>query len=269
MLTIYLVLFLSGFYSVYLQANMLISPTRVALNDRERSAQVILINEGSDIQTYRVGWSEKRVLPNGKYQALDEKQSANFPTASGMFRFSPKQVTLVPGGRQIVKLGVRRPKGLANGEYRSHLTFTALPPETIIEAAEETSIRLNVMLSYSIPVILRQGPLNYNVAFNSVDVEQSMLQGQPEYVLQVRALRSGTSSTYGRIRAYWTPNNSSTEIIAGVINGVNFFPDTSEINKTIIWQSDSLPPSSGKLRLVYEGAKEFQGIVLAEKIVNL
>lgn len=269
MLRVYLVLFVSVFYSYCLQADMLISPTRIAMNDRERSAQVILINTSNETKSYRVGWAQKKALPDGGYQDLNEQQSSDFPIASNMLRFSPKQVTLSPGGRQTVKLGARRPKGLANGEYRSHLKFTALPPPDSVVAAEETSIRIAVMMSYTIPVILRQGPLVYNVDLKTVDVKQSTVKGNSKYELLISASRSGTSSTFGRIRAYWTPNNNSKEIDAGVLNGVHFFPETSQFDKTIIWQLDSYPPISGKLRLVYEGQKEFRGKILAEKVFNL
>jgi P pilus assembly chaperone PapD len=268
-LTLYLVLIVSVFYSFCLQANMLISPTRVAINDRERSAQVILINTGNETKSFRLGWSQKKALPTGGYQNLNEQQSANFPIASSMLRFSPKQVTLGPGGRQTVKLGARRSKGLANGEYRSHLQFTALPPPNTADAAEQTSIRLRPMVSYTIPVILRQGALDYKVAINAMDVKQLIVQGKSRYELFVSASRSGTSSTFGRFRAYWTPNNENKEIEAGLLNGVHFFPETSEFYKTISWQLESQAPVSGKLRIVYEGQKEFRGIILAEKIFNL
>ena len=269
MLTVYLVLLVSVFYSLCLQADMLISPTRIVFNDRERSAQVILINTSNETKSYRVGWVQKKALPDGGYQNLNEQQSADFPIVSNMLRFSPRQVTLSPGGRQTVKLGARRPKGLANGEYRSHLKFTALPPPDSVVAAEETSIRIALMMSYTIPVILRQGPFDYNVTLNTVDVKQSTVKGNPKYQLLINASRSGISSTFGRIRAYWTPNNNSKEIVAGVLNGVHFFPETSQFNKTINWQLDSHPPISGKLRIVYEGRKELRGKILAEKVFNL
>ena len=40
-----------------------------------------------------------------------------------MVRISPSQVRLAPGERQIVKLAIRKPKDLAEQEYRSHLAF--------------------------------------------------------------------------------------------------------------------------------------------------
>ena len=46
--------------------------------------------------------------------------------ADGMLSWSPRQITLQPGTAQVVRLMVRKPEGLAEGEYRSHLDFMDL-----------------------------------------------------------------------------------------------------------------------------------------------
>jgi fimbrial chaperone protein len=255
--------------SLTVHASLLISPMRVILNDRDRSAEVILINSSDKVRTYRLEWVEKRALPLGGYQDLNEQESANFPTASQMFRMSPKQVTLAPNQRQIVKLAARRPQGLANGEYRSHLKFTVLPDEKQLPTEQQAGIVLNLMLNYSIPVILRQGPINSNVDIDSAKIEQSIVDGEVRYNIEVLMSRSGLSSAYGSIKAYWLPNGGKEEINLGILNSVNFYSELKQAKFVVAWQKPEIPPSGGRLRIVYEGAKEYQGKTLAEKTITL
>ena len=252
-----------------LHASMLISPTRIAINDRERSGEVILINTGDKTQSYRLQWEQKRALSEGGYVDLDEQQSKNFPTASNMLRFSPRQVTLKPNERQVVKLGVRRSKDLADGEYRSHLLFMALPTEDKVEQTTGAAgIQLKLLLNYSIPVFVRKGKLNYDVVINEAHIEQNEKDDGTQYKIVVAFARSGIHGTYGSIQAYWTPNNSKEEIKVGTLNGVNLFAELNTIKREVTWQPTT-PPTSGKLRIAYEGGQEFSGKVLAEKVIDL
>lgn len=252
------------------QANMLISPMRVVLNDRERSTEVILINTSNKTKSFRVDWAQKKALSNGGYLDLDDKQATSFPIASKMFRVSPKQVTLKPGARQIVKLAARRPKGLLDGEYRSHLKFTALPTGTADNGdSRRTGIRLNLLLNYSIPIILRKGPMDYNVVINDANVKEYIVEGNLKREVNISMSRTGKNSTFGSLVAYWTPSNGGDEQRVGVLNSLNFFAELNQASRNIYWQFPDVTPRSGILRVTYEGAKEYQGQLLAEKIIRL
>lgn len=251
------------------KASLLISPMRVAINDRERSAQVILINTSNQIRSYRIGWVQKRALSIGGYQDLNTEESANFPTASQMFRISPKQVTLAPNQRQIVKVAARRPKGLADGEYRSHLKFTVLPEKASEETGDKGGIVLKVMLNYSIPVILRQGKIDSEVNIDTAKIIKSSVNEQTKYEVEVGMSRSGLSSSYGAIYAFWQPNEGGEEIKLGILNSVNFYSELNQATFKLAWQKPEIPPVNGRLRISYEGIKEFQGITLAERYFNL
>lgn len=251
-------------------ADLLISPMMVTFNDRDRSKEVILINTSDQTRAYRVEWTQQRALPTGGYHELTDLESKAFPIASSMIRMSPKQVTLAPGERQKVKLAVRRPKGLAEGEYRSHLSFKALPPkeETNKDNATNTggaAFKLKLILSYSIPVIVRQGKLDYSITIDDAKVLTSQHQGKTRYDLEVSMSRSGLNSTVGTLRAYWQKKGSSEEIDLGILNSVKFYPELEQAKYQLFWQAPQVEPKSGKIRIVYEGRKEFQGIVFAEK----
>jgi fimbrial chaperone protein len=48
-------------------ADMLISPTRVLMNDTNRSTSLVLRNPSDGSRTYRLSWQDKRVDENGGY----------------------------------------------------------------------------------------------------------------------------------------------------------------------------------------------------------
>lgn len=254
-------------FSLFVQsasANLLINPTRVQFNPSDRTTDVTLINTSQVTTTYRLEWAEKKAKANGGYTDLDSAAAANFPVASKMLRFSPKQVTLKPNERQTIKLAIRRPQGLADGEYRSHLLFRALPPtKNSVEKDQQTaSTVIAVVLNFAIPVVIQQGTPNYTVNANSARIlfNPSKKDGSVEVDLS----RSGIHSVIGNISAYWTPAGGKEQLIAK-LGDYNFWPELSSARATLNWVGTDFAPADGKLRLVYEGVKDFRGKILFEK----
>lgn len=106
--------------------DLTVSPTRLILGERDRSAQISLINRGADEATYRIEFVQYRMDENGQLQEIEEPNELE-KFADPLIRFSPRQVLLKPNEAQTVRLLVRKPKDLAPGEYRSHLLFPDYP----------------------------------------------------------------------------------------------------------------------------------------------
>ncbi|WDE12073.1 molecular chaperone [Thalassomonas haliotis] len=255
-------LFMQSFLA---QASLLISPMRVVLDERTRSGKVVLMNTGKVTRTYRMEWVQKSALPQGGYKNLTDEEAKNFPIASNMYRISPKQVTLAPNERQIIKVAARRPKNLQDGEYRSHLLFTALPERNT--GPEPTSgIVLKLSLSYSIPVMFRQGALNAQVAVDDeVQLLHNIEKKQGEIVVKLN--RTGATSTYGSIVAYWTPRGSDKERQVAILNSVNFYPELDHQFYHLHWLK--YQPEGGTLRIAYEGRQEMRNTVIAERVFDI
>lgn len=243
------------------QATLLVSPTRIAFEGRERAQEIILINTSSEVRTYRLHWEEK-IATSAGYKALTAEEQLVHPTASQMLRFSPKQVTLKPNERQMVRLGLRRPKNLADGEYRSHLKLEALPPKRAEKQDGEMSIRLDMLLSYSLPVIVRQGQVKHTVDIASKAL--SFDHGKRTTQLSVNLNRSGQFSTSGNLVAYWQGGQGEEKVVAR-LNNVNIYPEVTQTMKTMAWIEPDFRPSSGKLKIVYQGQQEFNGKIFAER----
>nr|WP_136249913.1 fimbria/pilus periplasmic chaperone [Ningiella ruwaisensis] len=255
--------------SILSHANLLVTPKRVVFSDRDRTQQVVLVNAGNKPRSYRIEWKEYQQLPTGGYKILSEEEAQGRNKASDYMRFSPRQVRLEPGERQVVKIMARRKAGMPRGEYRSHLLFTALPPEEEVEAPEEgISMKLHVLVSYSIPVMMNIGYETPNFSITNIEVAQTPEEGDKFADLNVGLDKLGDFSAYGRINAFFKPEGVDNFSQVAVLNGVNVFGEANEYNAKLTWLE--APQSiSGILKLQFEGQAENAGVIFAEKQIQL
>ncbi|WP_162131412.1 molecular chaperone [Gayadomonas joobiniege] len=245
------------------KAELLISPTRVVMDERQRSASVNLINTTQMTRTYRLSLVDKVALPNGGYQNIASENSS-LPVASPYIRISPSQVTLKPGQQQKVRLLFRRPADLTDGEYRTHLTFTPLPrSRENTDNNGEMKIFVEALVSFSIPVLARQGRLDVNVEFADVNLVQQKAKKE----LLVKLARSGKHSPRGNLKIYAQTNTGELGKIVGQLNGLSLYPENESYVKTIVL--NPLATNSKNLVVRYEGVKEFNGQILAEQTLSL
>ena len=106
-------------------ANLMITPTRIVFEERTRTAQVTLMNNGSDTGNYRISFINQNMTDDGRFVEVKEGEEGMF--SNSMVRYSPRQITLPAGQSQVVRLMLRKPRDLKDGEYRSHMLFQSLP----------------------------------------------------------------------------------------------------------------------------------------------
>src|SRR5690242_491463 len=116
-----------------------ISPKRVVFGPDGRGATVYVFNRGTAPATYSIAVIDRAMMPDGRIEAIDDADK-NSPDASVAARvksaktfviYTPRRVTLQPNESQTIRLRALRPANLASGEYRTHLTVTAIPPEDV------------------------------------------------------------------------------------------------------------------------------------------
>ncbi|TXD34393.1 molecular chaperone [Lujinxingia vulgaris] len=202
-----------------------ISPTRVVLEGRERSAELTLVNSSDQTLTYRVLFRRLAMSPTGQFQELSPEASGKFVDA--FVRYSPRQVTLGPGETQTVRLMVRAPASLGDGEYRSHLTFQALPNATETPQAsnsEALEVELKMRMSVSLPVIYRRGELGAELKAPELQITQH--EGRPVAIVNLQ--RSGERSVYGDYELYYAPRQGLPAEFVGAVRGVAFYSPEQE-----------------------------------------
>jgi hypothetical protein len=199
-------LLLTGISAPAAMAEILVAPTRVVLENGERSSELVLVNKGSEPAAYRIDVLNRRMLVDGTMEdALEAREGESF--AKDYIRYTPRRVILEPGSKQTVRISAQT-SNLEVGEYRSHLRLQSAPLSAgrTLEAAQDSSqgdgisIQLIAIRSITIPIIARVGMLDADVGLETANVEDSGVEG--ESLLTVKLTRTGTRSTYGDIHIY-------------------------------------------------------------------
>ena len=180
--------------------DLLVAPTRLVLDGR-RGAEIILNNIGDEPATYRISIEFRRMDENGGLAEVAQPTAAD-QAAADMLIYAPRRVTLAPHEPQAIRIAARAPQGLADGEYRVHLLFRAIPPATpVVQAAAaqpEKGLRFELIPVYgvTIPVIVRLGNLQATAGIANVHLDRS--SGNPFVSLDLS--RNGQRSTFGEVR---------------------------------------------------------------------
>lgn len=227
-------------------ANLNISPKRVVFNGLGRTSSVFIFNQGTGPGTFDVQLVDRVMLPNGQivplsslaespeYKGLADKLNS----ALSMMLVTPRRARLAPSRGQTIRIRAGGTGNVPPGEYRTHLTVTAVPPADAGVTAEEAAsrrsgelrFRVNSVLGVSIPLIVRVGPAdvradiaNARLGFENVAAEA----GTPPRrvaMLTLDLVRLGSSSLFGNVEVRGAKERNS-EVPLGFVRGVGVYPE--------------------------------------------
>lgn len=256
-----LIFFLLALAPRVLAGELMVHPTRLVFDGNTRTAQVDVINSGTETMTYRISVIRRRMTDTGDFVTVDQP-GPNERFADEMIRYSPRQVVLPPGGAQAVRLQIRKPAALEDGEYRAHLLFQALPPAESHAApaatatsagSKELEINLHAVYSVSIPVIVRHGTTAAEVAIRDIAVRDNALT----FTLD----RKGTRSVYGDLTVSLRGARGAERVIARA-NGVAVYTPNATRRVRLPLAPGVL--SAGELHVAFAERREQAGRVEAQ-----
>lgn len=249
-------------------ANLLVTPTRIVFEERTRTAQVTLMNNGTEQGAYRISFINQNMTDNGQFIAVKADEKGMF--ANKMVRYSPRQITLAPGQSQVVRLMLRKPRGIIDGEYRSHLLFQSIPKasKSSIESAvkakpEGITVEISPIVGISIPVIVRHGKLESKLKLDNAHIIPGN-EANPLASISVDMHRSGNKSIYGDFRAIFTANDGNEPVIIALANGVAIYSTNTFRNFSIPLRAPAgTSLKEGKIRIILleSGKNEKTGLI--------
>jgi len=252
--------------------DLLVTPTRVVLQGRERSAQLAIANKGSASATYRITIINMKMDETGNLTQIDDPASGQ-QFADKLIRYSPRQVTLKPGESQAVRVLLRKTKDLKDGEYRSHIQFRSVPKEGGQSVEQSTSsegvqVQLIPIYGITIPVIVRQGETSLSVGLSDMKVLPP--EGESKLsTLDLSISRDGTKSAFGDLTATYKPSGG-TPLIIGQINRIAVYTPNKVRNVAMRLRiPDGVNLSGGTLHLAYNEIPENGGELMAESEISL
>jgi len=260
-------------------AEVMVTPTRLVLENNQRSAVVRLINTDDKEATYRITFSQKAMTEAGdiinvKIPEKREDRLDNF-FAQDLIRYSPRQVVLPPAQTQLIRLQIIKPAELKEGEYRVRLLFQEIPSALKTDSEGKDTkdnqpvIMLRPIYGVSIPVIIRHGQTWAEVELKELD----LVKKDDKDVLNFQFIRSGNRSVYGDIVVLYSNVNEKGEMIEKTlaeVRGVAVYTDIEQRNyKVILNNTEDIDLKEGRLEIIYRRPLSEGGAILARKQLEL
>lgn len=247
---------------------MLVAPTRIVFEGGTSSAALTLVNRGHSEETFQITFVRRTMTEDGRFE-VDEGAEGYY--ADGMVLFSPRQVTLAAGEQQTIRLQLRKPSDLGEGEYRSHLLIRAVPSEGADDverllggrAADEQGLALRMTPVYglTLPVIVRHGSITATVRIDTLSI--AAVDGVE--TLSVGIARSGQRSVYGNVVVEAVdPDGRERQI--GLVNGVAVYtPNTLRTVAVVLDVGERGLSPDTTIRVRYVDREDAQQKVLLAK----
>jgi P pilus assembly chaperone PapD len=245
---------------VHAAGDLLIAPTRLVLNG-SRGTEVILNNIGDATATYRISLELRRMTAEGSIVDIDPAAATEQEKlALSMISYAPRRVVLPPNQPQAIRVAVRAPQGLLDGEYRAHMMFRAIPEaKPVVQSdAPETGLKisLNPIYGITIPIIIRQGSLAATATITSAKIDRS--EQRPALVVGLN--RQGTKSTFGHI----TIKKAGVAAPVFVLNGIGVYPEVTSREVRLTVSDEALAAMAGPVTIEYREDASAGGGLIAE-----
>ncbi|MEE4350376.1 MAG: hypothetical protein V2J26_09125 [Pacificimonas sp.] len=282
-LTSSLVVPASPVYAQALNANLNITPRRIVLDARARSATAFIFNQGTGPATFDVSMVDRVMNESGRIEpverAAEDNETGdwtgpleNLAAAGDMIIAVPRRTTLQPGAGQTIRLRVRSPGDGTPGEFRSHLTVINVPSrdegvsvEDAARAGEgELGFSIQSLFGISIPVIVRHGEIDVSAVIaeptlemrprNNADGTQT---DTPTLVFELR--RDGAHSLFGDVRI--TGNNDE---LVGEISSLGVYPEIPMRRVAVPLNRAPMPGEQFQIQFIDDDAAP--GAVRAEAV---
>lgn len=229
-------------------ANITLSKNRLFFAENERSDAVQLRNSGGSPMQFSTKLHLVEMDEQGGIIRVKELDNS----AVSMLKFSPKRGVVEPGGKQVIRFSVRRPRNLDDGEYRAVLSIT-----TSIATDKPEAVTLNSQLSYNMPIIVRHGDTSAKTEL----VNSRIVYFNDTPQLEVWQTLEGNRSLFGN---FSVTNDEGDQV--GLLNGVAVYTPLNK-RKVLIPLNHVTP--GDKLHVEYQEVIAFGGNITAQTSIEL
>lgn len=228
------------------EARIDIVPQKIVIESRERNGELTVLNLMGVAGTFRIEIVNFVQDEDGVYQAIEEPLDSNF-NPKNIVRVSPRQFRIEAGGRQKIRVSLRKPADLAEGEYRFHIKAIRLAQDDERRAGDPNGVSIIANIGVTIPVIVRHGQTESNAKLSDVKIVEASKTRNNQPELQMKIERSGNASTLGMVEVLWVNSSNQAKRI-GRIKNMNIFTD---IEKRFVKIPLSEMPVGGTIQVRY------------------
>src|ERR1700744_6334920 len=181
-------------------AEVTMLPTRVVMDNADRFATVTVKNTGEATGNFTTDLIDMEMKEDGMVVPLESGKTDPYSELPYV-HLPPKSFPVKPGEPQNGRLLLRKPEGLAPGEYRSHLSLRLADDNVEASSAalagkKAAGIAVKTNLVLVIPVIVRNGDTTLTMKIEDAKLGHDT-EGKPE--LDMYLARDGNRSSMGDI----------------------------------------------------------------------
>ncbi len=205
------------------QARIDIVPQKILIDSRERNGELTVLNLMNVPGTFRLAIENFKQDEKGVYEDIKKPLHSNFDPKK-IVRFSPRQFTIEPGGRQKIRLSLRKPADLPEGEYRFHIKAIRVIQDEDRWNTNPSAVNITANIGVTIPVIVRHGNISAKASISNPKLVQASQTKTAKPEIHLNIERVGNSSTLGMLEVLWQPTGEKARRI-GRITNMNVFTD--------------------------------------------
>lgn len=273
--------------NIAVSANINISPKRIVFTGLGRTSSVYIYNQGTAAGTFDIQLVDRIMLPNGQIVPMsDVEQNPDYKpvadqlkSAREMMLTTPRRARLMTNKGQTIRIRAGSAAEVPPGEYRTHLTVTAVPPADAGITAEEAAsaqdgelrFRVNSVLGVSIPLIVRVGPVDVRAAIENARLSYEQIVAEAGAaprrtpVLSLDLVRLGPNSLFGNVEIRGARERGAGNPL-GFVRGVGVYPEIAR--RTLQVQLSRAPAPGEELEVVFRDDDIAPGKQLARTILK-
>lgn len=170
-----LLLFLFGFGQIA-AAQITIAPTMMFIDSQSRFGTFLVMNGSDETQEISIEFlfGYPGINESGNYEMIyDDPAAAKKYSIADQIRGFPRNFTLAPGQRQVVRLTIRGVNELEPGVYWSRIKTISNPQAVAIGETEEDVISANIRFKFEqiSTVFFTNGDVATNINFKDLSAE--------------------------------------------------------------------------------------------------
>jgi len=193
--------FILGLCFVPVKGQITIAPTNLFIDDGSRFGTYLVINGSNEAQEVSVefifGYS-KTDKDGNRSTIYEDPEIEERYSAHNWVRAFPRNFTIAPGERQVVRLRLTPPGSLENGTYWARIKTTSAAQSTPIEVqnTESVSARVDINIEQITGLYYKHGEVNTGIEITGIRTKLS----EDGYVTVLTdLLRTGNSPFLGSI----------------------------------------------------------------------
>ena len=244
------------------RADVTVSPPLVLFDGETGTKAIKVTNTGAKEQVYRVSLVNFRMAADGA-MSVATTPAENEHFATGMVRYTPRELVLAPGGSDIVRLQVMHTRP---GEYRTHVIVEQVPDIDALQAPpferrDGVLMDLQAVFGVAVPLIIRQGNPRVTVSFG-----EARLTALPDgtRAVALRVERSGERSVRGALSL----RRNGKQI--ALIDGLSIYAPTPYRDVVLrLAAEDAARLGDGRLEAAFDEPEEIRDPVAVSAVIPL